>query len=176
MSTIESDIVARIVGDLTDRRGIRHAWADVDEDIQAEIVAKWGGIVRGAAAGVGRPDRRGARGDDRPAGSDDRRGDHPGHRAREGRAGSAREGRGWPVSAHGLPLSIWAVIVSVVALLGGSIGVDTASIAVHLGVAHRTAGIIGFASMGAVYLAFIADYLLDERAIRRVQMQHGAGR
>ena len=33
-------VVKRIVDDLTDRRGLRQAWEEVDEDIQQEVVDK----------------------------------------------------------------------------------------------------------------------------------------
>ncbi len=43
MSTEEraNALVERIVADLTDRKGLRHAWDMIDEDIQEEIVEGW---------------------------------------------------------------------------------------------------------------------------------------
>lgn len=38
-------VVKRIVDDLTDRRGLRQAWEEVDEDIQQEVVDKWRAIA-----------------------------------------------------------------------------------------------------------------------------------
>ena len=38
-------IVNAIVADLSDRRGLRHEWDGIDDDIRAEIVAKWTRIV-----------------------------------------------------------------------------------------------------------------------------------
>lgn len=34
-------IVDDIVADFTDRRGLRQAWEDLDEDIQKEIINEW---------------------------------------------------------------------------------------------------------------------------------------
>jgi len=34
-------IVSAILHDLTDRKGLRHAWDDIDEEIQDEIKAEW---------------------------------------------------------------------------------------------------------------------------------------
>jgi hypothetical protein len=38
----------KIITDLTDRRGLRHVWDDLDEDIQQEIKEEWYGIIRDA--------------------------------------------------------------------------------------------------------------------------------
>lgn len=37
--------VERIVDDLTDRKGLRHEWDNIDVDIQDEIVAQWRAII-----------------------------------------------------------------------------------------------------------------------------------
>ena len=36
---------AKIVADLTDRRGLRQEWEGIDDDIRAEIVAQWEAII-----------------------------------------------------------------------------------------------------------------------------------
>lgn len=41
-----SKIVESIVDDLTDRRGLRHEWDGIDEDIQKEIMETWATIVQ----------------------------------------------------------------------------------------------------------------------------------
>lgn len=41
-------LVDALLEDLRDRRGLRQAWDDIDGDIQAEIRAEWGKIVRKA--------------------------------------------------------------------------------------------------------------------------------
>jgi hypothetical protein len=43
MSTAEraKALVEMILADLTDRKGLRHAWDMIDEDIQEEIVETW---------------------------------------------------------------------------------------------------------------------------------------
>lgn len=33
--------VLKIISDLTDRRGLKHAWYDIDDDIQEQIKEKW---------------------------------------------------------------------------------------------------------------------------------------
>lgn len=38
-------IVNKIVLDITDRRGIKHEWNNIDEDIQKEIKEKWINII-----------------------------------------------------------------------------------------------------------------------------------
>jgi trans-2-enoyl-CoA reductase len=43
---IASEIVQKIIGNLTDRRGLRQAWDEIDEDIQTEIAETWQGIVK----------------------------------------------------------------------------------------------------------------------------------
>jgi len=40
-----SQIVREIVADLSDRRGLRHEWEQIDPDIQREIVETWTKIV-----------------------------------------------------------------------------------------------------------------------------------
>ena len=39
-------IVQAIERDFTDRRGLRQAWEQIDDDIQAEIRATWTALVR----------------------------------------------------------------------------------------------------------------------------------
>jgi len=41
-------IVYDIIHDLTDRRGLRQGWDEIDDDIQDEIIDKWIGIVDGS--------------------------------------------------------------------------------------------------------------------------------
>ena len=36
-----------IIADLSDRRGLRQEWEQIDADIQDEIISKWLGIIRG---------------------------------------------------------------------------------------------------------------------------------
>jgi hypothetical protein len=36
-----------IITDLTDRRGLRQEWEQIDSDIQDEIIAKWRDIIEG---------------------------------------------------------------------------------------------------------------------------------
>lgn len=38
-------IITKIVNDLTDRRGLRQEWDQIDEDIKEEILEKWRKIV-----------------------------------------------------------------------------------------------------------------------------------
>ena len=38
-------IVDKIIKDLSDRRGLRHEWEKIDEDIQQEIRDEWRNIV-----------------------------------------------------------------------------------------------------------------------------------
>lgn len=44
-------IVKAIVADLSDRRGLRHEWGHIDDDIRDEIVAKWTRIVEDGMGG-----------------------------------------------------------------------------------------------------------------------------
>jgi len=37
--------VEKIIWDLSDRRGLRHEWEQIDEDLQAEISEEWAGII-----------------------------------------------------------------------------------------------------------------------------------
>jgi len=39
-------VVAEIIADLTDRRGLRQEWEQIDPGTRQEIVATWEGIVR----------------------------------------------------------------------------------------------------------------------------------
>lgn len=43
--TTAEAIVFDIVSDLTDRRGLRQEWDNIDDDIQEEIIQKWVNIV-----------------------------------------------------------------------------------------------------------------------------------
>lgn len=43
--TLAERIVASIKDDFTDRRGLRQEWDQIDEGIQAEIVATWVELV-----------------------------------------------------------------------------------------------------------------------------------
>ena len=47
-------VVAEILTDLKDRRGLRQAWESIDADIQEEIVTQWESLVRGVLA-LGEP-------------------------------------------------------------------------------------------------------------------------
>ena len=42
-------IVSAIVEDLSDRRGLRQEWEQIDEEIQAEIKQTWAGIILSTA-------------------------------------------------------------------------------------------------------------------------------
>jgi hypothetical protein len=44
-SKIADSIVSAILRDLKDRRGLRHAWERIDEDIQLEIENAWKEII-----------------------------------------------------------------------------------------------------------------------------------
>lgn len=51
MTTTDAEAIARkavkrIIDDLTDRRGLRHAWDGIDDDIRAEIESTWAMIIR----------------------------------------------------------------------------------------------------------------------------------
>jgi hypothetical protein len=50
-ATLAERIVENILDDLTDRRGLKHEWYQIDEDIRAEIIEKWQAIVRAALQG-----------------------------------------------------------------------------------------------------------------------------
>ena len=43
--TVAGRIVEDIIHDMTDRRGLRQEWEQIDDDIQQEIVAVWRAIV-----------------------------------------------------------------------------------------------------------------------------------
>jgi hypothetical protein len=43
---LASEIVAAIIFDLGDRRGLRQEWDEIDNDVRAEIVQEWERIVR----------------------------------------------------------------------------------------------------------------------------------
>jgi len=45
MKHIAKEIVDRILDDLTDRRGLRHEWDLIDEDIKNEIRTSWFDII-----------------------------------------------------------------------------------------------------------------------------------
>lgn len=40
-----SEIVRAIYRDFTDRRGLRQAWEQIDDELQAEILTEWEKIV-----------------------------------------------------------------------------------------------------------------------------------
>lgn len=40
--------VRRLLDDLTDRRGLRQAWDEIDEEIQGEIEVRWAEIIDAA--------------------------------------------------------------------------------------------------------------------------------
>jgi hypothetical protein len=40
------EIVLRIITDLTDRRGLRQQWEEIDDEIRDEIVAQWEQLTR----------------------------------------------------------------------------------------------------------------------------------
>lgn len=42
---LADEIVAAIVDDLTDRRGLKHEWYQIDDDIKEEILTTWRQIV-----------------------------------------------------------------------------------------------------------------------------------
>src|SRR5450631_1244863 len=42
------EIVLRIITDLTDRRGLRQQWDEIDDEIRDEIVAQWEKLTREA--------------------------------------------------------------------------------------------------------------------------------
>ncbi len=46
MEEIATQIVDAIVIDLTDRRGLKSEWRQIDEDIKTEIQIRWRGIIR----------------------------------------------------------------------------------------------------------------------------------
>ncbi len=39
-------VVAEILHDLNDRRGLKHEWQHIDPDVQAEIFAVWTALVK----------------------------------------------------------------------------------------------------------------------------------
>ena len=39
------EIADAIIDNLTDRRGLRQEWDNIDEDVQAEIRETWAGII-----------------------------------------------------------------------------------------------------------------------------------
>jgi len=45
-TSIETRIVKAIIDDLTDRRGLRQAFEECDEEVQKEIFAAWKKTVR----------------------------------------------------------------------------------------------------------------------------------
>lgn len=47
-----AEIVEAIIEDLTDRKGLRHAWEMIDDDIQEEIRAAWREAAFEVVAGV----------------------------------------------------------------------------------------------------------------------------
>jgi hypothetical protein len=45
MPTIFEKCADAIIEDLTDRKGLKHEWNNIDADIQAEIRAAWAAII-----------------------------------------------------------------------------------------------------------------------------------
>jgi hypothetical protein len=45
MRNVAKQIVEDILADLTNRRGLRQEWEQIDDDIQEEIINKWRTIV-----------------------------------------------------------------------------------------------------------------------------------
>lgn len=45
MSTAQQ-IVKDIIEDLSDRRGLRHEWEQIDDDVKVDIVSTWEAIVQ----------------------------------------------------------------------------------------------------------------------------------
>ena len=45
--------VENIIKDLSDRRGLKHAWETIDADIQDEIKAEWAGCIGSAIKAAG---------------------------------------------------------------------------------------------------------------------------
>jgi hypothetical protein len=54
MKTSAERIVTDIIDDLTNRRALRQAWDDIDEDIQQEIRDTWAVIVQRELARMAR--------------------------------------------------------------------------------------------------------------------------
>lgn len=48
IETIARETVDEIVADLTDRKGLRHEWDNIDEEIAQEICETWAGFIAGA--------------------------------------------------------------------------------------------------------------------------------
>lgn len=46
LDTVARKIVWKIVEDLSDRRGLRQEWEQIDKETQKEIKEKWGKIVK----------------------------------------------------------------------------------------------------------------------------------
>lgn len=44
---VTHQILFELVSDLTDRKGLRQAWEEIDHQIQEEILAEWLEIIRG---------------------------------------------------------------------------------------------------------------------------------
>ena len=49
MEVMASAAVLVIVEDLTNRRGLRHAWDEIDDEVRAEIVEEWKQAIVNAA-------------------------------------------------------------------------------------------------------------------------------
>ena len=50
--TARAAFLAAIVADITDRRGLKHEWNAIDDDVQAEILATWDGLLTPLVAAV----------------------------------------------------------------------------------------------------------------------------
>ena len=48
MRNVAKQIVKDILADLTNRRGLRQEWEQIDDDIQKEIIKEWQTIVNSA--------------------------------------------------------------------------------------------------------------------------------
>lgn len=49
MNNLAKSVVEKILDDLTDRRGLRHEWERLDDDVKDEIRQKWEEIVKDEA-------------------------------------------------------------------------------------------------------------------------------
>jgi hypothetical protein len=48
VKTLAEDIVDVILADLTDRRGLRQEWSNIDRGVQDEIRATWAALIQKA--------------------------------------------------------------------------------------------------------------------------------
>lgn len=49
---VQRRIAFRILQDMTDRRGLRQEWEQIDDDIQEEIIEEWIGLIAAELATV----------------------------------------------------------------------------------------------------------------------------